>query len=339
MSEYRRDPITGRWAIVAESRAARPNEYLKRVAPSAPEDCPFCPGHESWTPPEVAALRSPGSAANGPGWTVRTVPNKFPSLAASARPDGRSPRSEEVDRLPGYGVHEVVIETPEHGSRFSEFPPETARAILAMARDRVRALSELPEIASVITFENSGDESGGTLFHPHLQLVALPSVPLQLAEELSGARRYAAARSVPCALESVVATERAAQERLVRETPTFTAYCPFASEYPFEVRIVPRHHAGSLAEATDVELDGLSTLLPAVLRALEKVRPMASYNLVLRSFAPVDRLPTEYHWHLDLLPRLIRPDGFELGSGIPVNAVAPESAAQELRGALGDGAR
>ena len=339
MSEYRRDPITGRWAIVAESRAARPNEYLKRVAPSAPADCPFCPGHESWTPPEVAALRASGSPANGPGWTVRAVPNKFPSLVASARPDGRSPRSAETDRLPGYGMHEVIVESPEHGSRFSQFPPETARAILGMARDRVRALSESPEIAAVITFENYGDESGGTLFHPHLQLVALPAVPLQLAEELSGARRYAAARAVPCAFESVVASERAARERLVRETPTFTAYCPFASEYPFEVRIVPRRHAGSLAEATDAELEGLSSLVPSVLRALEHVRPMASYNLVLRSVAPVGDLPTEYHWHLDLLPRLIRPDGFELGSGIPVNAVAPESAAQDLRGTLGDGAR
>ncbi len=333
MSEFRRDPITGRWTVIAENRMARPNEYGS-AAPSPASNCPFCAGHESWTPPEVAAYGTPGRAPNGPGWTVRTIPNKFPTLA----PDAGSPHDGVADpglaRRPGFGYHEVVVESPEHVPLFPYLGVDRAREVLTMVRARLRVLSSTPGVASLVAFENSGPESGGTLFHPHAQIVALPEVPPRLAEEAEAAARVARSRGGGCLFETVLDDERRAATRVIADTAEIAAYAPFASEHPYEVRLVPHRHSGSLAEATDQELGSVAELLPAVLRALRAIVPDASYNFVARSFAGGRAESATYHWHVDVLPRLVRPDGFEVGVGIAVNPVSPEAAAEEIRAAL-----
>ena len=333
MSEFRRDPITGRWVIVAENRSARPNEYPPTV-PSSASNCPFCAGHEAWTPPEVAAYGGTGRVANGPGWTVRTVPNKFPSVEpreAAAEPDA----ARNVGRArPGQGRHEVVVESPEHTPLFPYFPREQVREVLRMVRERVAAVEDGPEIASLVAFENSGPESGGTLFHPHAQIVGVPEVVPVLVEESDGASRFARESGASCGFEAALAWERREGRRLVATTDAWTAFVPYASEHPYEDRFVPVRHSASLGGATDAELDGLTTLLPAVLRALHLVVPGASYNWVSRAFGVRRPERASYHWHLDVLPRLVRPDGFEVGGGIAVNPVAPEAAARELSEAL-----
>jgi len=334
MSEFRQDPITGRWAIVAESRAARPNDYAARPSPSPPGDCPFCEGHESWTPPEVAVDRAAGLAPNGPGWLVRAIPNKFPTLGSEAPGPAAATGPADGERRPGAGTHEVIIESPVHATSFAHLPPPQARRVLGVLRDRMKTHARAGAVAALVAFENSGPESGGTLFHPHLQVVALPQVPPLLREEAEGLSRFAAAHPGTCGYEWVASGERSQGARVLVDGPEFLSYTPFASEHPFEIRILPRRHAGSLAEATDAELAALSGLVPSLLQALQAVAPNASYNLVTRAFAPGSRDAAAYHWHLDLLPRLVRADGFEVGGGIPVNPVSPESAAQALRAAV-----
>ncbi len=337
MSEFRRDPITGRWTLIAENRSARPNEY-GAAAPSSPSNCPFCAGHESWTPSEVAAYGPPGRAPNGPGWTVRTIPNKFPTVA----PDVGTPHDGVADpgvaRRPGFGYHEVVVESPAHAPLFPFLGGDRAHEVLTMVRARLRVLSSRAGVASLVAFENSGPESGGTLFHPHAQIVALAEVPPRLAEEAEAAARVARATGGNCLFETVLDDERRAATRVIADTAELTAYAPFASEHPYEVRLVPRRHSGSLAEATDAELGGVAGLLPGVLRALLAIVPDASYNFVTRSFASGRPESATYHWHVDVLPRLVRPDGFEVGVGIAVNPVSPEAAAEEIRSALAAGA-
>lgn len=333
MSEFRRDPITGRWVIVAENRSARPNEYPP-AAPSSATNCPFCAGHESWTPPEVAAYGAAGRAPNGPGWTVRTVPNKFPSVEP-----WEGPPEPEDDRRPGRprpgrGRHEVVVESPEHTPLFPYFSKERVAEVLRMVRGRVAAIESGAEIASLVAFENSGPESGGTLFHPHAQIVGVPEVVPSLREESEGASRLAEDSASTCGFETALDGELRDARRLVAKSDAWTAYVPYASEHPYEVRFVPTRHAASLGVATDGEIDGLTTLLPAVLRALHTIAPGASYNWVSRAFATGRPERAAYHWHLDVLPRLVRPDGFEVGGGIAVNPVAPEAAARELTDAL-----
>ncbi len=333
MSELREDPITGRRSIIAPHRSSRPNDYPRRPPPAAPADCPFCEGHESWTPPEIVADRPAGRPANGPGWTVRAIPNKFPSVSTEARLADGLARDDRGVRRPGFGFHEVILESPVHDARLATLPAGQVRRVLGVLRDRVRALESEPSIASLIVFENSGPESGGTLFHPHAQIVALSEVLPVLAEETAAAERYARDHDGRCVFEETLASERGLGTRVVREERRLTAYCPFASEHPYEVRIVPHRHAGSFGDASEEEVDALARLLPAVLSDLEEIVPEYSYNFALRSFARGRPERGRYHWHLDVLPRLLRPDGFDVGGGIPVNPFAPETAARELRGA------
>lgn len=334
MSDFRQDPISGRWAIVAESRSARPTEYPVRPPSSSIENCPFCEGHESWTPAEVGADRPAGLPSNGPGWRVRAIPNKFPTLSADAGAARGATGNPEGPIRPGWGFHEVIIATPEHSTPLAKLTPEAAGRLLRMVRERLRVLLTTNGVEACVTFENSGPESGGTLLHPHLQIVALPEIPPLLREEVDGLARFARAHEGRCGYESIASAERVDRSRMVRDSDNFTVFAPFASEHPFEVRIHPRRHESSFAQATDRELDELASLLPAVLGALDAVAPGASYNLVSRALPAGRPRATEYHWHLDLLPRLVRADGFEVGGGISVNPVSPESAAEQFRAAL-----
>ena len=333
MSELRQDPISHRWTVVAPGRAERPSGYPVRPPPAPPEDCPFCEGHESWTPPEVSADRPPGRPVDGPGWIVRARPNKFPTLASAAQDDAGTSGPEGFPRRPGRGFHEVIIETPDHAARLANLSFAHVRTFLRVLRRRAQELTAKPGIASHVHFENSGPESGGTLFHPHAQIVAVPEIVPRLAEELTSATSFSRTHPGECLFESVLAQERSAKSRVVRDDPGFTIYCPFASELPYEVRIVPHRHSGSFGETTDSEIDQLAELLPELLRRFDRVAPEASYNLVMRALADGRAERVVYHWHLDLLPRLIRPDAFEIGGGIYVNPFSPETAARELRSA------
>jgi len=330
MSEYRRDPFTGRWRIIAEGRSARPNDYAGPPAPKATdENCPFCEGHESRTPPETQAVREAG-APNGPGWTVRAIPNRFPSVAGD-RPTGASGSPPPFEAAPGSGVHEVVIESPRHAPDLPYLEEDHLRVLFRLLRSRVRALAARPGSAAVLLFENRGPESGGTLPHPHAQVLATDLIPPRLEEERAAFRSGVGTPPARCRLEEVVANEAAAKTRLVVQDPLFTAFCPFASEFPFEVWIVPTRHSPEFGDATDAEVDGLAHLLPRILRALDVLRGRPSYNWFVHGLRGADAGAENFHWHLELAPRIVRADAFELGSGIPVNPVAPEAAADAYR--------
>ncbi|MGA8664643.1 MAG: DUF4931 domain-containing protein [Thermoplasmata archaeon] len=330
MSELRVDPITGRWVVIAASRLARPSDYATPAPSPDVEDCPFCEGHEGRTPAEIEAVRRADSGADRPGWSVRTIPNKFPTLAREA-PLPSGPGGDEAHAArPGTGIHEVIIQNPRHGPGLPFLTAEHRRSIFGMFRQRVRALGEEPGVRSVLLFENAGPESGGTLYHPHAQVVALPLVPPNLEEELAGAERWTLSHDGACGWESVARAERALRTRLVWEDPTLVAFAPWAPQYPYEVLVMATHHSARFSESSDEEIDRLAEVVPAVLRAILKVEPRASYNYFLHTLPGTGPSPG-FHWHFHIAPRLVRPDGFELGTGIPVNPMAPEGAAQDLR--------
>jgi UDPglucose--hexose-1-phosphate uridylyltransferase len=281
------------------------------------------------TPPESAALRPPGSPSNGPGWRARAIPNRFPTV--DGVPGSVPPDLGTFTSQPGEGVHEVVIEGPQHSPGLAYLPPEQRRDVFRFLRDRVRDLTARPGIANVLLFENWGPESGGTLWHPHAQLVGLPFVPPRVAEERD---HFQKAPAGGCLLESIVDAERKAAARLVSDAPSMVAYAPFASEHPFETWIVPKRHGASFGDATDTEVDRLAELLPAVLRALATAWPGSSYNWFVHGLGATAPGGAAFHWHVEVVPRLVRPDGFDLGAGVPVNPVAPEAAATALAAGL-----
>jgi UDPglucose--hexose-1-phosphate uridylyltransferase len=272
--------------------------------------------------------------ANGPGWSVRAIPNKFPTLAPEHPSPPNATSMPLFEAEAGYGYHEVIIESPRHAPVLPFLPLDQSMAVVRVFRDRVKALASKRNIASVLLFENYGPESGGTLSHPHAQVVATAIVPPVLAEEAEGMAQYSAHHAEGCLLEAIGEEEQKQGVRVVLDDGAFLAVAPFASTHPYEILLLPRRHAPSIADATDAELARLAELLPKLLRTELAIDALLSYNFFLHVAPNPVKSHPEFHWHLEIAPRLVRPDGFEIGTGIPVNPVSPEAAASALRTAL-----
>src|SRR5437870_4624421 len=177
MPSLRRDPITGRWTILAPERAERPQAILRM--PPQPESgpCPFCPEHEAMTPPELLVHRE-GGRPNGPGWTLRVLPNKFPALRVETQMSRRGVGP--YDQAAGVGAHEVVIETPEHGKSMAELPVAQIATVLSACQARMVDLSRDERLRYLLLFKNAGTAAGATVHHSHSQLIALPLVPREV---------------------------------------------------------------------------------------------------------------------------------------------------------------
>jgi len=311
--EYRRDPVTGRWAIVAPGRALRPSvPHAAPPAPDLPADCPFCPGNEHDTPGELFADRDPGTAPNGPGWRLRVVPNRYPVVEPDA---------------PAVGRHEVVIACPEHVVRAAELPRGAYRGLFRAYRERIAAHAADRWLAYTLAFQNVGAAAGASLAHAHAQLVATPFVPPIVQDELDAAAAHHG-RTGRCVFCDLIATERRGP-RVVCETAGFVAVAAFAPRFAYEVWVLPKVHAARFETIDDV--DELAGVVRRVIAATDAVLGPVAFNWVLHT-APLrsPELP-HYHWHLEVLPRTATPAGFEWGGGCFITAVAPEDAAERLR--------
>jgi len=328
LPEIRKDPITGRWVIIATDRSRRPADFSReQVVPKGGRFCPFCPGNEQKTPPEVLAYRE-GGGPNQPGWTLRVVPNKFPAL----RVEGDFDRQGEglYDRMNGIGAHEVIIETPEHALTLSDMPEKRVEDIFWATRDRILDLKKDRRMRYILAFKNHGEAAGATLEHTHSQLIALPVVPRRVQEELEGARRYYDLKE-RCIFCDIIRQELDTAARIVLETEHFLVICPYAARFPFEIWILPRRHLSHFESAEIPTFHNLGWVMPVVLREMDKVLERPAYNFIIHT-APVQEpdLP-HYHWHIELIPKLTKVAGFEWGTGFYINPTPPEESAKFLR--------
>jgi UDPglucose--hexose-1-phosphate uridylyltransferase len=326
--ELRRDPITGRWVIIATSRQKRPNDFqVVRGIPLGMEQCPLCPGHEAMTPPEVLAYRN-GSAPNAPGWDVRVVPNMYPALKV----EGGLDREGEglFDRMNGVGAHEVIVETPDHHKTLGTMTEAEIERVLAACRDRIQDLRRDIRFRYILVFKNHGAGAGATLEHPHSQLLALPIVPDFVREEVEGARQHYREKE-RCIFCDIVRQETAAGTRVILENADVVALAPYAPRVPFETWILPKRHRGRFEESPRQDVEGLARALKQVVSRMERALESPPYNFVLHS-SPFSEDTTEfYHWHVEVMPRLTRVAGFEWGTGFYINPTSPEEAAEVLR--------
>ena len=331
MSTLRQDPTTRQWAILATRRGDRPHEPVVVPRPELPEfdgTCPFCPGNEDLTPPEITRV-PPGDA-----WTVRVVPNMYAALTG----DGATQRSGEpmFREMPGVGSHEVVIETPRHDGRIDELEPDKVTRAVWTWRERYRELIARPEIRAVVLFKNFGALAGTSLTHPHSQIVATPVFLPRLQRRLDVATRYYDEHG-SCVYDDVIAAERRSQVRVVDEVGGFIAFEPWAAQSPFETWIAPTFHQGSFGELGDDHLDDLAGILIRSLRAVRTACGDPDYNVVMYSAPTNEGHATRvFHWHLKLIPRIATQAGFEIGSAMSINTISPEDAAEALRRALAD---
>ena len=335
MSEYRQDPLSRRWVIVGSDRAARPNEFIEQPVRRTDMDCPFCFGHESETPPAVAEYgRTPDR-----GWLVRVVPNKFPAVTTeeAACPDCLSLGTSSAADAPGFGRHEVIIESPRHVASLSELTPEEAEQVFLAYRDRILSLRAEGRYRYVQIFKNVGPGAGASLEHVHSQLVALPGVPEAIAQELASCREYFARHGRPL-LADMVDREIAAGERVVAASEHFLAFCPRAGRFPYETWVLPRRPEPSFEIAQTGQFGELSRLMQDLIGRIERIAACSAYNYVLHT-QPFDTPADDhYHWHIEIIPRLTKVAGFEWGTGCFINPLPPEAAAAHLRAAAGGGA-
>jgi UDPglucose--hexose-1-phosphate uridylyltransferase len=326
----RKDPVTGRWVIIATGRAKRPSDFIRQpVTFSNPAACPFDYGNEAKTPPEILAYRNSGGR-DEPGWRVRVVPNKFPALGI----EGELNRQGEgmYDKMNGIGAHEVIIETPDHSATLGEMPERQIEELLWAFKERVNDLKKDRRFRHMVLFRNHGAAAGASLEHPHSQLIALPVVPSSVKEEVDGAQRYFEQKE-RCIFCDIIRQESAAAARLVTETDRFTVIQPYAPRFPFETWILPKAHGSHYEDADAPTLQNLAWILRSTVKKLEKVLERPAYNLIVQT-APVQEPPLDYyHWRVTIVPALTKAAGFEWGTDFYINPTPPEESAKFLRDA------
>ncbi|MBN1254330.1 MAG: galactose-1-phosphate uridylyltransferase [Deltaproteobacteria bacterium] len=326
MPELRKDPIIGRWVIIATERGKRPSDFVSEKKESSDRFCALCPGNEAKTPPEVYALRPEGSPPNTPGWRLRVVKNKFPALIAEERLEQTS--TGVFEWMSGVGDHEVVIETPQHNTRLFDLDVEAVADVIWAYRERIHALKQDTRFRFVMVFKNHGVAAGASLEHSHSQLVALPIVPKRVFEEMEGAQRYHAEHH-RCIFCDIIKQEVDAEVRIIEQKDGVIAVAPFASRFPFETWIIPEKHSPSFEEMEDYH--ELAQVLRGVLRRMDRILNDPPFNLVIHTSPFGETTHAYYHWHMEIMPRVTKVAGFEWGTGFYINPTPPEEAAQYLR--------
>ncbi len=332
MPELRKDPITGRWVIIATDRAKRPSDFVReKVEVRGSAFCPFCYGNESKTPPEIFAYRRDSSPANTPGWTVRVVPNKFPALGI----EGELDRQGEglYDKMHGIGAHEVIIETPDHFQTLASMPADRVEQVLLVCRDRIIDLKKDRRFKYLLIFKNHGEAAGASLEHPHSQLIALPVVPKRVQEEVEGAKIHYDLKE-RCIFCDIIRQEIETGTRVISENQAFIVVAPFAPRFPFEMWIIPKVHESAFEHCRNVELERLAVILKDMLMRLDKVLESPPYNYIVHTSPFSEGAEDYYHWHLEIMPKLTKVAGFEWGTGFYINPTPPEESAKFLREAV-----
>ncbi len=327
-SHLRRDPVTQRWVVISPDRAEIPLPSLPpRPVGLPPERCPFCPGRESKAGREIYVEREPGSPVNGSGWWVRVVPDIRPILHIEG---GLGKRAAGMyDSMNAIGAHEILIETPAHDQHWATLEPLQVERILRAAQQRSLDLRHDTRFRHVIWGKYHGWVT--SLFqHPHSHIVASPFIPRTIEEELKGFGDYARWKE-RCVLCDIVKQEITEGRRLLLQEGTIVVFVPFAPLFPYETWIAPVKHWHDFGEISGEALRDLARALQRLLRSIRTALDDPPFTFVLHS-SPLGEFAQEgFHWHIELVPRPVSVLGLEWGTGIFINPVLPEDAAQRLR--------
>jgi UDPglucose--hexose-1-phosphate uridylyltransferase len=335
MPELRKDYFTRKLVLVSEERAKRPFELHNHTEEfiGAETRCPFCPGNEEMTPPADLVLvsrdnsllkLSDSDVERVKNWSVRYFPNSFPAVS----PDAEANYTDfPLQSEPAFGYHHVMVVTPEHDQTFSELPIDQWIDILATLQDRVRWLYSKKTVGYVSVFVNNGYEAGASFSHPHLQTITLTKLPPIIEEEAESVHESVMELGV-CPMCKVVALE-SNSPRAVLSTDNFVAFTPWASSHAYEFWIFPKRHETSFLKVSQKEIQDLATMLRSTLGALDSVLSKPSYNIAFH-ISSEKKTTKQIHWHIEVYPQVVKWAGLERGSGVYVNPVPPEIAAERL---------
>jgi len=336
MPELRKDPIIGRWVIVATERARRPDQFSGQQEAPPEKPCPFCEGKEANTPAEIYAVRSNSSKPNTPGWQLRVVPSIAPFLGIEGDLGRRGKGL--YDLMNGIGAHEIIIETNEHIANMADLSQEQITRVITCYIDRINDLEKDKRFKYVLVFKNYGwSAGGGRIKHSRSQLIATPVNPKRVKEELVGARHYYDYHE-RCIFCDLIKQELAVKDRVILDIDGFIAITPFAARFPFEVWVLPKKHSCDFTKLDLNMRSELAGITKKILMKLKKGLNDPPYNYILHT-APFRRekigywksIDYDFHWHIEIMPRLTRVAGFEWGTGFYICPLPPEDSAKFLR--------
>ncbi len=333
LHELRKDPLLGRWvAVLAHSKS--PADYERVISEENEESCVFCKGRELETSSEIMSIPHSSAKAGGEWWT-RVVPSFNPIFQV----EGDLGRKGEgmYDKMNSIGANEIIIESPVHSVRPEDMGLEQMVRVITTYRERMSDLDRDPRFRYTLIYKNSGKEAGALFSHPISHLASTPIIPKRVKEELDGAKQYFTYKE-RCIFCDILREEIRGGKRIILETRDFVAFCPYASKFPFETWIVPKKHNCAFQDIKTDEIEDMALVLSSVLKKLRTVFEGLSFNYFIHS-AP-NRIPRknhwhslgeDYHWHLEIIPRLLRTSGFEWGSGFYILPTSPENAAKYLK--------
>jgi len=334
-AELRRDIISGCWII---TNTKEKDEFFESLEPGVrikEKPCPFCPGNEKETPNEIYALRNPGTLQNQPGWSIRVFPSKEKVLEVEK---GLERRGVGIyDAMNNVGAHELIIESPEHIKNLSDLPNEQIKKALSVYQNRIIDLKGDKRLRYAIVFKNQRPSSPFRLGHTHSQLVALPLTPQSVKEELENAKNYYREKE-RCVFCDVVREELDAGLRIVEENKSFISYVPFAPRLPFETWILPKRHNADFTQEDESKLFDLAVIMKVTLSKICKLLDDPPLNYMIHSI-PYMRpragywktIHKDYHWHLEILPHIVKVEGFSWSSGFYIEPLSSELMTELLR--------
>lgn len=289
--------------------------------------CQFCAGREKHTPPEVDAIRFDKSAANTPGWRARAVPNKFPALKIEGTLDKQG--AGVYDMSNGIGAHEVVVDTPDHDRDMADLSVDEISYVLRLYLNRGLALAKDKRFKYIMIFKNYGESAGASVEHAHSQIIALPMIPKLVKMELDGALNYTKFRG-RCLFCDILDQEYADEERIIAQNDKFVGFCPYVPRSPFEHWIVPKEHESDFFVLSDEDMMSLAAMLKEMLSRMQKCLG-CSYNFFIHTAPIFYRDKEVYHWHIEIVPNLVKIKGYEWGTGLYLVQTSPAVAAGYLR--------
>ncbi len=329
MSELRKNPLTNEWVIISEERSSRPHGPIQPKAradlPPYDETCPFCPGNDAMTPP--TSLRIPDGSTGS--WQVRGFDNLYRILSPEPPPLGPD-RGPLFEVSPGTGAHEVLVESPLHNSVPADRSDRELAVLLHGCQERYVALMGSHGIQYVLVFKNHGLDAGASKDHPHSQIVASSVVPGTVLKgtEIADEHYRSTGRCLMC---QVADGEARAETRIVYRGADLVVFHPFAASYPAETWIVPLIHRASFGQATGDELRAVAAALGRTLRQLRAGFGDPDFNYMIHSAPRGQEESPSQHWYVQIVPRMSRAAGWELGTAMSLNPMAPETAARIMR--------